>query len=480
MDDYAYVHFLVLALLAPVLLLCGTAAQILRLPLITGYVLGGIVVGPYCLGILNVDALQALAVVDHACLAIIAFSAGAELQIGDVRRIKKQVTCITLGVCIATWLSVFGLLMAIAPSLPMTASLPTSQSAAVVSLAATLMMARSPASMIAVLKETGGRGPYSSLVMAVVIVKDVVVFICFAVNIEMSDVVMRKSGEGFGISILFEPVASLAVSTVLGLMFGILIGRLLGVPARPFNVLLRRLPPAAQTRAKAVMRTAAIALLAMSIFWTALQLHAEPLLACVLAGIITTNRKGEAASKGIHEDLGTALTHLMPLVNMAFFSLAGASLLLGRVVATLWVAVGVYTVRLLAIYLGSWVGAWMGETPTEHRRKVWQGMITQAGVAMGLAKAVAARFPSWGPDFVFLMMSVIMMNLFTGPSMFRSAVISTGEARALQLPSVSNDTSFPSPKKLADGLADDDGRHKHEDLRHKHSPSALLGRSESL
>lgn len=113
----------------------------------------------------------------------------------------------------------------------------------------------------------------------------------------------------------------------------------------------------------------------------------------------------------------------------------------------------------------------------------------QAGVAMGLAKAVAVRFPSWGPDFVFLMvwrpyqcflghcitllctvaaadikrsipgcmlgpegylycaqMSVIMMNLFTGPPMFRSAVISTGEARALQLPSVSNDTSFPSPK----------------------------------
>lgn len=27
----------------------------------------------------------------------------------------------------------------------------------------------------------------------------------------------------------------------------------------------------------------------------------------------------------------------------------------------------------------------------------------QAGVAMGLAKAVAVRFPSWGPDFVFLM-----------------------------------------------------------------------------
>lgn len=63
MDPYAWVHFLVLVLLAPVLLLCGTAAQLIRLPLITGYVLGGIIVGPYCLGILNTDALQALVVV---------------------------------------------------------------------------------------------------------------------------------------------------------------------------------------------------------------------------------------------------------------------------------------------------------------------------------------------------------------------------------------------------------------------------------
>ena len=46
-------------------------------------------------------------------------------------------------------------------------------------------------------------------------------------------------------------------------------------------------------------------------------------------------------------------------------------------VATLWVAVGVYAVRLAAVYFGSWLGAWMGGTPTEHRRKVWQGMITQ-------------------------------------------------------------------------------------------------------
>ena len=42
-----------------------------------------------------------------------------------------------------------------------------------------------------------------------------------------------------------------------------------------------------------------------------------------------------------------------------------------------------------------------------------------------------------------LQMSVIMMNLFAGPPIFRSALISVGEARALQLPSVYSDVKSP-------------------------------------
>ena len=46
---------------------------------------------------------------------------------------------------------------------------------------------------MAVLRETDGRGPFASLTMAVVIVKDVVVFVCFAINIEMAHVVRNRT-----------------------------------------------------------------------------------------------------------------------------------------------------------------------------------------------------------------------------------------------------------------------------------------------
>lgn len=59
-----------------------------------------------------------------------------------------QVLCITLGICVATWAFVFVALLAMAPYLPMTAGLAPRQTFGVISLAATLMMARSPASMV--------------------------------------------------------------------------------------------------------------------------------------------------------------------------------------------------------------------------------------------------------------------------------------------------------------------------------------------
>lgn len=54
----------------------------------------------------------------------------------------------------------------------------------------------------------------------------------------------------------------------------------------------------------------------------------------------------------------------------------------------------------------------------------------QAGVALGLARMVGVRFPSWGPQFQTLAVSTIILNLCIGPPLFRSAIIGTGESRA--------------------------------------------------
>ena len=68
----------------------------------------------------------------------------------------------------------------------------------------------------------------------------------------------------------------------------------------------------------------------------------------------------------------------MPGVNLAFFSLAGASLKLDALGRTAWMASLVCAVRAAAVYCGSHVGCWASGSPPEHRSRMWQTMLTQA------------------------------------------------------------------------------------------------------
>lgn len=62
-------------------------------------------------------------------------------------------------------------------------------------------------------------------------------------------------------------------------------------------------------------------------------------------------------------------------------------------------AVVVFLVRLVAIWAGAWLGCTSTATVPEFRRLFWMSMVTQAGVAMGLARLAGTRFPDWGPHF---------------------------------------------------------------------------------
>ena len=59
----------------------------------------------------------------------------------------------------------------------------------------------------------------------------------------LPDQALRKAEGGLALGHLAEPVLSLGISSALGCAYGVLIGRLLAVPSRPFGVVLKRLPP---------------------------------------------------------------------------------------------------------------------------------------------------------------------------------------------------------------------------------------------
>lgn len=81
-----------LVLLLPAVAQAGKLAQLLKLPLISGYVTAGVLAGPFVVGLLSQEAVNSLHFVDKCCLSVIALAAGAELHEGDLSRIRGQVT----------------------------------------------------------------------------------------------------------------------------------------------------------------------------------------------------------------------------------------------------------------------------------------------------------------------------------------------------------------------------------------------------
>lgn len=90
MLQHAFTAFLVAAVLAPFSYGAGHAARALHLPQLTGYLVAGVLCGPYVLGLLSHEALADLSILEGGCLAIIGVAAGAELHVAELLRLKRQ------------------------------------------------------------------------------------------------------------------------------------------------------------------------------------------------------------------------------------------------------------------------------------------------------------------------------------------------------------------------------------------------------
>ena len=271
----------------------GSLVQRVRLPRITGHIFAGIACGPHVAGVATERLASMLTSLDVVCLAVIGVAAGAELRASELRKNPRPTLVMTLAISTLSFLFVLlSVVLLLGPtSIAMLRGLSTWHAVAVGSLAGTLAIARSPASAIAVLHEMRGKGPFCSHVMAVTIVKDVLVVVAFALNMEavaLSGLAFHPydvaysaadgTAGGLGRSAarsafaLMRPFAVVAASAACGVLAGVgLFGPALK-PARQRPTLSR------------VLRPAYVLVIASGLYATSASCGLEALLICMLAG----------------------------------------------------------------------------------------------------------------------------------------------------------------------------------------------------
>jgi Trk K+ transport system NAD-binding subunit/Kef-type K+ transport system membrane component KefB len=392
----------------------GKFATVIKLPLITGYLFSGAVVGPFILGWLTEEQALSLRVVDHTALAFIAFAAGNELYLKEVRSRMRSITWVTTGLVVSTFTLGLIAVLQIADHISFMQPLPSASRWAVAMMAAAILVARSPSSAIAIINEMRARGPYVKTALGVTVVMDAVVILVFSTAASISQSLVA--------GVAFDPwfILRVLLDLLMSLNIGYIAGKLLQVVV------------SAETDTR--IKTALVLAIGLGAFWLSHGLRdfshhhlswpitPEPLLACMIAGFIVTN------FSRFREQFAHALHDVAPYIYLVFFTLVGASLALNALVKLWPIALILFTVRLSGIGIGSAGGGLLARMKPQHVRLGWMAYVTQAGVGLGLAKDVAAEFPAFGSEFATMIIAIIVINQIVGPPLFKSAIKRTGES----------------------------------------------------
>ena len=391
----------------------GKYVRWVGLPLISGFLLTGVVAGPYGLGIVDAAAVQPLRFIDAFALAFIAFAAGAELELTLLRNYLRNIIATVLGQ--AGVVMVLGTIafILLADSTPFMQNLPTRAILAIALIGATIMAARSPSSAYAIIKELRARGAFTQTVLGVTVLMDAVVIVLYAMATSFAAVLVN--GGGLNATLFLFLIFEIALDVAIGILIGQFLRLILAIPCRErYKMALILLTGYTIFYLSSVLHKVHLWSLPVGVF-------SEPLLIGMVAGFVVANyTRYRVEFQKIVEDAA-------PVVFLLFFTLVGLSLELNVLAQTWVVALLLLLVRVMSIYLGSLLAsAFLGRLGGQPAI-FSMSFITQAGVSIGLAKEVGVEFPAWGNEFASLIIGVIVINQVIGPPFLKWALHLAGE-----------------------------------------------------
>jgi len=382
--------------------------QKVGLPLITGMLLIGIIAGPFVLHMFPKGAHQNLDFINDIALAFIAFAAGSELYLKEIRNRIRQIAWITFGQLVVTFLLSASIVYFISNQIPFMSGLPQNTKLAISILMGVIFVARSPSSAIAIINEMRAKGPFTHTALGVTVIKDVLVIILFTITFAIGKSLVNGAEMGFGFVILL--LIELVISFALGFVLSKLITFLL---SKPIN-----------KKVKSLLLLVVGYLIYVLAHYVKIHSHSiigvsfliEPLIICIIAGFLVSNFSNYRFEfSSIIEDVG-------PFVYLAFFTLTGLSLSFDVLLSVWEIAVLLFFVRLISIVLGALIGGVIAGDSMKFNLLGWMPYITQAGVGLGLATIVAAEFQLWGEEFLTLVIAVIIISQIVGPPLFKWAI----------------------------------------------------------
>ena len=402
-----------LALVLMTGLLFGKIAKWLHIPSITGYLVGGMLLGPglFALfnpsypGILSTNYIHQLRLIADIELAIIAFTIGTEFKFEYLKKLGPAPIIIAfLETLFAVALITIGLLMF---GFPLYLALAFGAVGG----------ATAPAATVMVIRQYKAKGPLTEMIYSVVAIDDASGLIFFGIISAVIHMLVGNPSDSVALFIL-APFLEIILSVVIGICIGLSLVQLM----KWFT---------GRGNRSAIIVAMVFTLIAGSrLLSSLLHLEISSLIAAMVIGTIFTNKSPHV------ETVMPLVERLMPPLVIGFFTLSGADVQFDTFT---WMSLAMLTIYLIfrtaGKLSGSYVGAVMTKSPDNVKKYLGFGLLPQGGIALGLSiividmLPVSLNLPYDGTVVRTVVIGAVLISEIFGPIALKKVLIKSKEAQ---------------------------------------------------
>ncbi len=362
--DLSFLHISALTLLGLATIVgfyVGRVAQRIRLPSLVGYMILGVILGPSILNLIDEPMIEDLSFLTEIALGFVAFTIGSELSLSSLKRMGSGIISIIFAESFGAFFLVVAAVYLLTRDLPLSI------------IFGAMAPASAPAGTVAVIQEYKAKGNLTKALYAVVGFDDGLAIIIFGFAAGFAKSLLVKESSGAATSVLptlVTPMVEIGLSLAMGGVIGFLFYKLVLRMQKSRDILI-------------LLFGVVLLTTGLSIRW-----RLSLILANMMIGFVLVNSRREA----LVQRVTAPLLEIMPLVFILFFCLAGANMRLSSIPALGSIGAVYILGRSAGLIGGARLGGSFGRVEKNVKKYVGMGILSQAGVAIGLSLIVKQEF----------------------------------------------------------------------------------------
>jgi len=327
-----------------------------------------VILGPSVLHLFDENSMERLSFITEIALGFVAFSIGSELNLSVLKRLGVGIISIILAESFGAFFVVVVAIYLLTGDLSLSL------------IFGSMAPASAPAGTVAVIQEYKAKGNLTKTLYAVVGFDDglAIIIFGFASALAKNILIHEASGasEGF-LTALLNPAKEIVLSFIVGGIAGFLFSRLVHKLQSARDILI-------------IVFGFILLCTGLSIRW-----HLSLILTNMVVGFVLANTRNESL---LHR-VTSPLLEVMPLLFVLFFCMAGAHLELSALPALGMIGVVYILGRSAGLIGGARLGAMFGHVEDKVKKYVGLGILSQAGVAIGLSLIVKHEFTQLDAEY---------------------------------------------------------------------------------